>query len=209
METAPMIFRVCPSVVVSAIVSCVFASACSSTPATARAFVSASLSAGATKGQCTVSANTPSLTIGTIPASPMDTVVRAGSGGDTNITCSVKSASGGFDINIEAIDNSTQVGQGGSLLISGHVTPSTATTEGGGTNITVDLNAAGTGTYTETDCTISFDFATTNALPPAPPNVAAGRIWGHVQCPNASTTSNGGTTFCVASADFVFENCTE
>jgi hypothetical protein len=198
-----MIFRVCPSVVVSAIVSCVFASACSSTPATARAFVSATLSAGATMGQCTVAANAPSLMIGTIPASPMDTVTRMSSGGDTTITCSVKSASGGFDILIEADDNSMQVGEGGSFQMSGHVTTT------GGTDIDVHFNAAGTGTYAESDCTITFAFTATDALPPAPPNVAAGRIWGHVECPNASTTANGGTTFCVAAADFVFENCSE
>ena len=197
-----MIFRVCPSLVVSAIVSCVFASACSSKSASEQAFVNATLSSGATMGSCN-QADANTLSIGKDTAGA--TVSRAAGSGTIVLTCSVKAASGGFNVAIEADNNSMVTGQGGSLRIEGTVNSS-----GKGSNITVSLNAGGTGTYTESDCTITPSFSNmTLGLPPAPPNVAAGRIWGNVNCPNAAATENGSQTFCVASADFVFENCSE
>lgn len=43
------------------------------------------------------------------------------------------------------------------------------------------------------------------AVPDNPP-IAAGRIWGHIKCPNTTTMSMQGAV-CDAEADFIFEQC--
>jgi hypothetical protein len=199
-----MTFRVCPTLVASAIVSCAFASACSSTPATPRAFVDAQLTSGASGGQCNFNSAMP-LVIGSVPGAG-ETVNRVSSGSDqVSVTCTVHGKGNNtFHITAQVTDNSSVLGQGGSLRIEGDVTES-----GGGSMINTTLNAAGTA-YMETDCTISLTgFNVTNGLPPAPPAVASGRIWGSLRCPNALSTSSGSQYACVAAADFVFENCAD
>ena len=75
------------------------------------------------------------------------------------------------------------------------------------------FQSTGSGTYRETDCTISFTYQQ-EAVPDNPP-IAAGRIWGHISCPTAQVAGqtvmlpDGGTQNrqCDAEADFLFEQC--
>ena len=63
-------------------------------------------------------------------------------------------------------------------------------------------------------CTITYEydpFGTTGGVAgdqpvPTSPPIAAGRIWGHIKCPNAVSTSTPGVA-CDAEADFLFEQC--
>ena len=59
--------------------------------------------------------------------------------------------------------------------------------------------------YAESDCTIAPTFDLTDSLSPAPPSVALGRIYGHLDCPNAAGALAGDE--CGFQADFVFEEC--
>ena len=81
----------------------------------------------------------------------------------------------------------------------------------GGTDITASFyNSVDLGPYEEDDCTISYTYLG-SAVPISPP-IAAGRIWGHVNCPKAvdSGQNNGtGAVTCPASADFLFEQCNQ
>jgi hypothetical protein len=201
-----MTFRVCPPLVASAIVFCAFASACSGSSAAPQAFVEAQLASGATNGNCNLAGGAPLLQIGGVPdgGAAGSAVQRVHSGGANVVTCSVKGTGNNqFAVDAEVDQNSQVIGVGGSLRITGTVSQS------GGSNIAVTLNTGGT-TYKESDCSISFSgFQVSLGLPPAPPNVAAGRIWGTAYCPNAAATANGAQTVCRATADFVFENCGE
>lgn len=67
--------------------------------------------------------------------------------------------------------------------------------------------------FVDNDCTFTETY--NNAPLPSGGQPAQGRIWGHVDCPNATVNGmfgvgvDGGPTprTCEASADFLFENC--
>jgi hypothetical protein len=120
-------------------------------------------------------------------------------GGSVVVVCDVKASGGGFSIELEAGELSLSTG--GDLRVSGEVTDG-----GTGTNIAVAFNAGGQN-YTASDCTVTTAFAVTPGVPPAPPSVAAGRIFGHLECPDATSQTAIGS--CALGADFVFENCSE
>jgi hypothetical protein len=69
------------------------------------------------------------------------------------------------------------------------------------------------GNYRDENCTITFTYQG-NTVPDQPP-LAAGRIWGHISCPNAENSGktvqgeDGGTenVTCDGEADFLFEQC--
>ncbi|MCL2449394.1 MAG: hypothetical protein FWD17_10635 [Polyangiaceae bacterium] len=195
-----------PTLVACSIVSGIVASACSSKNATPQAFVEAQLASGAANGQCNFG-NEVVLTIGDVDAKTNDVKRVSDGSGPTTVSCTVKSTgNGNFSISGEVADNATGLGRGGSLVISGTVNDSN-----GGQNISVRLTEQGT-TYAEEDCSIMFPsssiFAISMALTPAPPNVATGRIFGELSCPNASTIG-GSPAVCIATMDFVFENCSQ
>jgi hypothetical protein len=192
-----MTFRVFPPLVVTAILSCALASACSGTPAKAQAWIDAQLESGATGGSCTFSDIT-ALQIGPM-GMPNQTVTRVGTGGILTVSCTVKASSGGFSLQSQVQNNSSVAGQGGSLRMSGNVA-----SDGTASGISVTLNASGQ-TYTASNCTIAKAFNITQGNAPAPPSVASGRLWGHLECLDASISN--GTSHCLVEADFVLENC--
>ena len=202
-----MTFRAFSRFVVPTILACAVVSACSSTPATPRAYVSETLMSGATSGTCNISGGSAVLTIGTSMINQAVERVASGTveGGSVDIHCTVAAASGGFRIALNASLNSMLQATGGSLQATGTVDATQ-----GGSNIDVTVNNAGTGIYQESDCTITYMFDLTTGLSPALPAAAPGRIWGHLDCPNAvdaNASSGGGPVACHVQADFVFENC--
>ena len=141
------------------------------------------------------------------PVSPTPTTVATGtatSTGDVTVFCSV---TGGFQVGLTGALGGTT---GGTLQISGHVGTS------GGTGITASFASGMYGNYDESDCTIAFTY-NNNAVPMsvgAP--IAPGRIFGHLLCPSAPSSSghvrmlpDGSTVteVCDLEADFEFENC--
>ena len=169
--------------------------ACSSTPPTARAFVDASLASG-NAGQCNVADAAHFLVIGnnTVASNPVRINDGANQGGQVHISCTVRPTGASFAIALSAELSTPVISSGGSFTITGTVDAQ------GGQNIAATFNYA-RNTYTATDCTIVYD------VQPANGPIAPGRIWGHLDCPNAQLSGSGTPVSCDASAEFVFENC--
>ncbi len=183
-------FRDTPIVVIALIASAL-ATACSSSPPQPHAYVNASSLGGS---MC--STNAPQLlVIGSDPDPTNPNRVANGSG--ASVTCSVKASSGGFNLNLNA-----ETGNG-SLTITGAVMADA----GGPADIAGTIVSTGTGTFEETDCTITL-----NANAPAGP-VQPGRVWGTLSCPTATLQGKlnqfGNPITCNLSAAFLFEDCTE
>jgi hypothetical protein len=170
------------------------------------AFVAAQLGGGP---ECNLATpDTGWLVIGTATSSKPTTVTDQGStgAGEVSVVCSVIPSGSDFAISLAA----QVIGSGNaSLTITGMVMADGAT----GVSATFFDSAHGAA-YDAADCTLS----TTYMGQPVPisPAIAAGRIWGHIDCPDAIQTGqptgpDGGPTTiaCAASADFLFENCSQ
>jgi hypothetical protein len=194
--------------------------ACSNNPsAPADAFVNAAVGGGS---QCSAY---PSLKefveIGTATSGHPNTVQDGGQdrNGNVSVTCKVTPNGNGFDIQLTAVEAGVQ---GGSLTINspgqGTVTANTSTgvsasfaQSAGGTSGIVFRESASGG---DPGCTITYLYDPGGSVGgvggdkkvPVNPPIAAGRIWGHIKCPNAASQSQPGT-YCVAEADFIFEQC--
>jgi hypothetical protein len=184
--------------------ACGVAVACSSTNnPPADAYMAAEVGGGAS---CSTlpSPNSAWLPVGTDTAGKPTTVTDQGStgSGTATIDCTVHPSGNGFDVQLSV---SVAGNPGGTVIISGTVTTS------GGTGITGSFyNSVDLGPYAEDDCTISFTYLG-QPVPISPP-IAAGRIWGHIDCPKAveAGQNNGmGAVTCPASADFLFEQCNQ
>lgn len=121
--------------------------------------------------------------------------------GTLSLSCKVDPSGGGFNVQLSAeIDGRDGIS---SVSVAGMVT-----TEGGH-NIQGTLTSATGGSFTASNCSISFTY-NGNPVPVMPP-IAAGRIWGHLDCPEAMAPAtpvmDGGPATCDAQADFLFENC--
>jgi hypothetical protein len=138
------------------------------------------------------------------PDTVTDGDVQPGSG-TVSLSCKVDSSGGGFNIQLSA-----EVGgsQGASFTAVGEVSAN------GGTGIQGGFTSATNGTFSDENCTITFTY-NMQPVPVAGSPVDPGRIWGHVDCPNAKqpgtteTSDDGSLTerTCDAHADFLFENC--
>jgi hypothetical protein len=126
--------------------------------------------------------------------------VRAPSSDVITIACQVvyADARAGFDFSAQTDHTPQPDGQAG-LNIFAQVDAN-----GYASNVYADLDF-GRDYYAESDCTITPTFDLTSSLPPAPPSVALGRIFGHLECPNAAGALAGDE--CGFQADFVFEDC--
>jgi hypothetical protein len=114
-----------------------------------------------------------------------------------SLSCQVDPSGGGFNIHLSAAISGVNAG---SISVAGQVTAS------GGSGIQGVFISATAGTFSDSNCTITFTY-NDSPVPAAPP-IAAGRIWGHVDCPKATSSTDGGTIrTCDASADFLFQNC--
>ena len=144
------------------------------------------------------------------PTAPVPTTVADGdtqAGAPVHVSCSVKASGDGFDVAASATVDGLN---GGALTFSGHVTTM------GGTGLAGSFNNAENGTFAQASaqaigCTITY----TGDPQPAMPAVAPGRIWGHIDCEDASrsnevVSSPNGMLIPRTSdgfADFLFENC--
>jgi hypothetical protein len=154
------------------------------------------------------------LPVGTDTADKPTTVTDQGSTGTgtASVQCMVHPQGNGFDVSLSVeVDGNP----------GGHVTITSpsgagAVTTSGGTGISASFyNSVDLGPYSENDCTISYTYM--GAPVPISPPIAAGRIWGHLTCPHAAesgqttTGPDGGPTgiACLASADFLFEQCSQ
>ena len=125
--------------------------------------------------------------------------------GTVTLSCAVDPSGAAFKVKINA-----EIGgqNGGSVTIVGNVDAT------GGTGIYGGFTSAQNGTFVAQDCSITFTY-NMEPVPVGGSPVAAGRIWGHIDCPNAmesgtaEITADGGATqrTCDAHADFLFENC--
>jgi len=160
------------------------------------------------------------LQIGTAVAGHPNTVQDQGTDRNATVSvgCTVHPQNNGFDIQLNATSQSVN---GGSLVIESPQGKGIVTTM---TSSGVSGTFAGQGgTYREiasasdpTACTITYLYdaggsvggvAGDEPVPTQPP-IAAGRIWGHIKCPNADYQSQPGV-FCDAEADFIFEQCNQ
>ena len=200
------------------LIACGAAAACSSNNnPPPDAFIAAEVGGGET-GDCNIaSPDSEWLPIGTNTSGKPTTVADQGStgGGTASITCTVHPQGNGFDIQLQAQAAGGMVN--GSLSI---VSPQGqgAVSTSGGTGITASFYSNNRGPYSEDNCTITYTY---NGMPissqvGAP--IAAGRIWGHIDCPAAvegggqtTTGADGGPSSvqCPASADFLFEQCSQ
>ncbi len=194
--------------VIPALVVAAVAVGCSSKPANARAYVAASLRSGG-GGSCNFGSSTNILSIGTQdPTQPLtdknpERVDNGSSqGGSVSLECTVQPNGSVFNVQISAAVHNNLAGGGGAMTIVGQVDPNT-----GGTGLTGTFANGGV-QYMDTNCTLTFtDMGQPISLANNAPKVAAGRLWGHIDCPQAAATSSGQNFTCDASADFVFENC--
>jgi hypothetical protein len=131
------------------------------------------------------------------------------SGSDVfSVTCSVHAVGAGFDVSLSLSD---QGPEGGSVTITSHPGAGDVMASGGS-----DISATFAGARGEvarsSGCTIT---PTYQGQPVSVnPSVFAGKIWGHVSCPDAMLTSEAGApdaagARCDAEADFLFENCSK
>jgi hypothetical protein len=126
-------------------------------------------------------------------------------GGGVHVTCSVDQDGNGYSIQLAAELDGLQ--QNGTLYVSGHVNASGSTSGLSGSFTSKGQN------FTDRNCTFTQVY---NGNPlPAGGAPATGRIWGHLDCPNAQDIGQQGlggdggtiTRTCDATADFLFENC--
>jgi hypothetical protein len=198
--------------------------ACGDKPATPRAYVNAGLTASsAAAGQCNFNSTQQIMLIGhndtTKPITDSNPLrINDGSqeAGSVHIDCTVHASGSGFNIRISSSVQNAIAGGGGSMTISGNVscTPSMNGCEPqGGTGLHGTFAQGGI-QYDDTNCSLSYTYGGNPILLQGPsatqhaPQVAPGRIWGHVDCPMAAT-STGQMFTCDANADFVFENCSQ
>jgi hypothetical protein len=196
--------RILPVAAVLALVG--LTPACSSSPPPpADTFVNATVAPGpkAPNTVCGLGSQQQWLEIGT-PAGQKPVTVNDGDSQGAygvQVACTVSPQGDGFNIAL----NATLGGpNGGSINVTGHVLSS-----GTSTGITVSFQKGSFGTFRETDCTLDFSY-NGNKVPVDPP-ITAGRIWAHVACPTAASTTGsmtgGQLTTCDGEADFLFEQC--
>jgi hypothetical protein len=144
-------------------------------------------------------------------ATELPVTVRDGdsSGNDVfSVTCTVHAVGAGFDVLLSLAD---QGPQGGSVSIT---SPSGAgdVSASGASSITATFTSAHGVIARGRNCSIT---PTYQGQPVSQnPSVFAGKIWGHVSCPAATLTMEGGApdaagSPCDAEADFLFENCSQ
>jgi hypothetical protein len=157
------------------------------------------------------------LDVGTPTADKPTTVADQGSTGNgtASVQCTVHPSGGGFDINL-SISNSASMG-GGNVLISSPAGAGAVTTSGGSGITASFYSAVDLGPYSSSSCTITYTYNDMPVPTSIGPPIAAGRIWGHIDCPDVMDSSqnmsgnDGGieVATCGATADFLFEQCSQ
>lgn len=191
--------------------ACAVAVACSSNnQQSPDAFIAATMNSDVVPGLCPFGSTQQWINVGA-PTSGKPNTVQNGNqnaGATVQVSCTVSAVGNGFDVLLSV----TQEGTGGGTVTISSTTGQGAVTASGGT-VTGVFESASLGSFRDEGCTISYTYQGT-AVPDSPP-IAAGRIWGHVSCPNAQnatqfgTGADGGNTerACDGEADFLFEQC--
>jgi hypothetical protein len=131
-----------------------------------------------------------------------------------SVTCTVHPVGAGFDVSLSLSD---QGPQGGAVAIT---SPSGAgdVDASGGSHISATFTGAHGVIAHGRNCTITptYQGQPVSQSPSvyAGTGAASARIWGHVSCPMAVLTMEGGApdaagSPCDAEADFLFENCSQ
>jgi hypothetical protein len=152
---------------------------------------------GAASGSCNA---TTGRCVATGPIRVRDGDSQSGAG-SVHIRCSVTA---GNDVNLEA-----SLGTTGTLQIVGHVDPTS-----GGQGLSADIGYQGSH-YAGSSCAVTFTYG--GEPVPQHPEIAPGRIWGHLSCPQMSDPNGIRQVVlmdmsqvpetCDGEADFIFENC--
>ena len=115
-----------------------------------------------------------------------------------SVYCTVIPSGDKFQVDVKATLRSSQNG-GGTVEVSG-----TLSSSGTQTNVKGSFQSS-YGTFSQSDCTVSYD------LRPTSMGIAAGRVWAFIDCKNATETTgalrNNKPEACSYSAEFRFENC--
>jgi hypothetical protein len=125
------------------------------------------------------------------------------------VSCTVHPDGGGFDVNL----NASIVG--GALVTITSTGSGSVTLASGGSAVVGRFQSGSQGYYAATDCTLAYTFE--NNAVPSGEQIAPGRIWGHIACPDAKRADllvmapDGGVTnaTCATQADFLFEDCVQ
>jgi hypothetical protein len=132
-----------------------------------------------------------------------------------SVTCTVRAVGAGFDVSLSLSD---QGPQGGSVTITSPTGAGDVSASGGSSISATFTSARGVVAHGR-NCTITPTYL--DQPVPQNPSVFAGkgaggvgRAWGHVSCPMAVLTMEGGApdaagSPCDAEADFLFENCSQ
>ena len=191
--------------VLSALLACAAVAACSKTPAPEDAYVNATVGAGANPILCGASSTSSFFSVGQTNSSNFPMTVPSGENAVT-VECTVAQNGDGFNI---ALNANLPGSSGGAFTLTGHVNAS------GGTGLHGYFSST-TDAYSASDCTVTYTY--NRGAIAKDQTVASGQIFGHVDCPEAVTTGtteiplpDGGTgqETCDASADFLFQNCSE
>src|ERR1700722_6669608 len=176
------------------------------------AFVATTVGGGAT---CDLpGGDSTFLSVGTAASGKPTTVTDQGTAanGAVTVDCTVTADGSGFDVILDV----SVAGPNGGMINIASPPGEGAVTSAGGSGISASFTGdGGHGPYTAGDCTITFSYQG-KPVPTSPP-IAPGRIWGHIDCPDASAVGQGtvgpdggSEAFtCPASADFLFENCNQ
>ncbi len=188
------------------LLACAAVAACSKTPAPQDAYVNATVGAGSMPLLCSNTASTSTFFgVGQTNSSNFPMTVPSGSNSVT-VECTVSQSGDGYDVQLNArLPGSS----GGAFTLTGHVDAS------GGKNLTGFFSSSADA-YSSKNCTVTYTY--NRAAIAKDQTVSAGQIFGHVDCPDAQTTGStevplpgGGSApeTCDASADFLFQNCSE
>jgi hypothetical protein len=183
-------------------------------PAKARAYVNAVYAAGVNPvSLCGTAVDMPVVSVGSLVTIPMPgqlPVTPTADGdfspgaGTAHVACSVSGGGSSFQITLSAAVDGM-----GSFSAYGMVDSMS-----GGTGIIGNFTAAGNGTFRSSNCTISYSY-NNMPVPVNGPPVSSGRIFAHIDCPDAVNMGQSGlgadggiaSKTCEARADFLFENC--
>jgi hypothetical protein len=131
----------------------------------------------------------------------------SGPAGHVAIACTVHPDGAGFDVNLSVL--------GAALVTITSTGSGSVTLASGGSAVVGRFWSGSQGYYVATDCTLAYTFE--NIAVPSGQEIAPGRIWGHLACPDAVRADllviapDGGVTNaqCATQADFLFEDCVQ
>jgi hypothetical protein len=188
------------------------ASACSSTPEPAQAFVKLVVGPSiSVPGACAgYPSDTTLMQVGMPGGEPNDPAVqptRISTGAQTiQISCSVHPTGSTFSVALQIAQGNVSINGSTSMTITAlNVDPTT-----GAMNVKGDVSNSIAGDYSSSACALTFGALGAGATPPVP-SIEPGRIWAHLSCPAAQNPSiqqgNGVPSTCDTEVDFIFENC--